>query len=167
MASAYDFSFTTLNGEPYPLAQHKGQPLLVVNTASKCGFTPQYAALQALTKSFPDLAIIGVPCNDFGGQEPGSATDIGQFCEINYGVSFPIMAKVTTKGPDAHPFIKWAVQEAGFLAKPRWNFYKYLVNREGQLEDWFASVTSPASKKFTAAVELLFYAEPADFAPGQ
>ena len=113
MASAYDFSFTTLKGEPYPLAQHQGKPFVVVNTASKCGFTPQYAALQELTKKVPDVTIIGVPCNDFGGQEPGSASDIGSFCEVNYGVSFPMMSKVTTKGPDAHPFFTWVVEEIG------------------------------------------------------
>ncbi len=155
MASAYDFSFTTLKGEPYPLAQHAGRPLLVVNTASKCGFTPQYKALQELTKSFPEVAIVGVPCNDFGGQEPGSADEIGQFCEVNYGVSFPMMAKVTTKGPEAHPFFTWVVDEAGFFAKPRWNFYKYLVNKQGGLEDFFISSTSPGSAKFASAVQKL------------
>ncbi len=129
----------------------------MVNTASKCGFTPQYAALQGLTKTFPDVAIIGVPCNDFGGQEPGSAEQIGQFCELNYGVTFPMMSKVTTKGPAAHPFFTWVVEEAGFLARPRWNFYKYLINRQGGLEDFFISTTSPDSKKFTGALQKLFY----------
>src|ERR1700757_2089887 len=157
MASAYDFSFTTLKGEDYPLAQHKGKPMLVVNTASKCGFTPQYAALQELTKSFPQVAIIGVPCNDFGGQEPGTADQIDSFCVINYGVSFPMMSKVTTKGPEAHPFFTWVVEEAGILAKPRWNFYKYLVNQQGELQDFFISSTSPASKRFVRALEKLFY----------
>jgi len=157
MASAYDFAFTTLKGEPYPLAQHKGKPLLVVNTASKCGFTPQYAALQGLTKTFPDVAIVGVPCNDFGNQEPGTADQIGSFCELNYGVTFPMMSKETTKGPAAHPFFNWVQQEAGFLAKPRWNFYKYLVNRNGELEDYFISTTSPASKRFASALQKLFY----------
>jgi glutathione peroxidase len=157
MASAYDFSFTTLKGEPYPLAQHQGKPMLVVNTASKCGFTPQYAALQELTKTFDQVAIIGVPCNDFGGQEPGTADQIGIFCTLNYGVTFPMMSKETTKGPAQHPFFKWVVEEAGFLAKPRWNFYKYLINRNGELEDFFISTTSPASKRFANALELLFY----------
>lgn len=157
MASAYDFSFTTLKGEPYPLTQHQGKPMLVVNTASKCGFTPQYAALQELTKKFPDVAIIGVPCNDFGNQEPGSAEEIGSFCELNYGVSFPMMSKETTKGPQAHPFFGWVVQEAGFFARPRWNFYKYLINRKGELENYFISTTSPSTKRFTNALELLFY----------
>lgn len=157
MASAYDFSFTTPKGEPYPLSQHKDSPILVVNTASKCGFTPQYAALQGLVKRFPSLAIIGVPCNDFGGQEPGSDDEIGQFCALNYGVTFPVMRKEHCVGPDAHPFFNWVVDEARFLAKPRWNFYKYLVNRTGELEDFFLPITKPDSKKFINAVELLFY----------
>jgi glutathione peroxidase len=156
MASAYDFSFSTVKGAPYPLAQHRGKPLLVVNTASKCGFTPQYAALQELTKTMPDVAIIGVPCNDFGGQEPGSADQIDSFCVLNYGVSFPMMDKVTTKGAAAHPFFNWVAQEGGFLAKPRWNFYKYLINRNGELQDFFISATSPASKRFQSALERLF-----------
>lgn len=157
MASAYDFSFTTLKGEPYPLAQHSGKPLLVVNTASKCGFTPQYAALQALSKKMPDVTIIGVPCNDFGGQEPGTADQIDSFCVLNYGVTFPMMDKVTTKGPAAHPFFNWVAEEGGFLARPRWNFYKYLINRTGGLQDFFISATSPASKRFQNALEQLFY----------
>jgi len=157
MASAYDFSFTTLTGEPYPLAQHKGRPMVVANTASQCGFTPQYAALQALTVKFPDLVVIGVPCNDFGGQEPGSNADIGQFCELNYGVTFPMMAKVTTKGPEAHPFFDWVAREAGILARPRWNFYKYLIDKEGELENYFLPITAPDSKRFIGEVELLFY----------
>lgn len=156
MASAYDFSFTTLKGEPYPLAQHKGKPLVVVNTASKCGFTPQYAALQALTKTWPDIALIGVPCNDFGGQEPGTAAEIDRFCALNYGVTFPMMSKVRCVGPQAHPFFTWAVAEGGFLAKPRWNFYKYLINKEGELEDFFFPLTRPDAKRFTRAVKRVF-----------
>lgn len=155
MASAYDFAFTTLQGQPYPLAQHAGKPFVVVNTASKCGFTPQYAALEALVKQDPHVTIIGVPCNDFGGQEPGSAEEIGQFCAMKYGVSFPMMSKVTTKGPDAHPFFTWVQDEAGFLAKPRWNFYKYLVDKQGGLADYFIPLTSPASRKFTQALARL------------
>ena len=159
MASAYDFSFETLDGKPYPLKALEGQPLLVVNTASKCGFTPQYAALQALWKaqSGAGLMVIGVPSNDFGGQEPGSNAEIGQFCTANYGVEFPMMAKVKVTGPEAHPFFKWVAAEAGFLAKPRWNFFKYLVNRQGELENWFSSIARPDSKKFIGEVEKLYY----------
>ncbi|WP_297489233.1 glutathione peroxidase [Acidocella sp.] len=157
MASAYDFSFTTPKGADYPLAQHRGKPMLVVNTASKCGFTPQYEALQELTKSFPQVVIIGVPCNDFGGQEPGTADQIDSFCVINYGVSFPIMGKVTTKGPEAHPFFTWVQEQGGSLAKPRWNFYKYIIDQQGALADYFISSTSPASKRFIRALEKVFY----------
>jgi len=159
MASAYDFSFETVQGKPFPLKDLAGKPFVVVNTASKCGFTPQYKALENVWKQFQGagLVVIGVPSNDFGGQEPGTNTEIAQFCELNYGVDFPIMSKVHAKGPDAHPFFKWVVDEAGFLAKPRWNFYKYLVNKKGELEEWFSSVTSPDSKKFTSEVQKLFY----------
>jgi glutathione peroxidase len=157
MASAYDFSFTTLRGAPFPLNALEGQPFIVVNTASKCGFTPQYQALQQVWQQYREvgLTVIGVPCNDFGGQEPGTEAEIGQFCTANYGVDFPMMSKVHVKGPEAHPFFKWAAGQGGIFARPRWNFYKYLVNREGRLEDWFAAATKPDSKKFTAAIAKL------------
>ncbi len=159
MASAYDFSFETLDGKPYPLKALEGMPMVVVNTASKCGFTPQYAGLQALWKAQQGagLVVIGVPSNDFGGQEPGSNAEIATFCEVNYGVGFPMMAKVPVTGPNAHPFFKWVIQEAGFLAKPRWNFFKYLINRQGGLENWFSSIAKPDSKKFIGEVEKLYY----------
>ena len=156
MASAYDFSFTTLKGEAYPLAQHEGKPLIVVNTASKCGFTPQYAGLQALSQQRPDLTIIGVPCNDFGGQEPGSEAEIGLFCETNYGVTFPMMSKVHCIGAAAHPFFAWVHKVGGWMARPRWNFYKYLINKEGQLEDFFLPVTPPDSSRISSQIERLF-----------
>ncbi len=157
MASAYDFSFTTLKGEDYPLAQHSGKPLVVINTASKCAFTPQYEALQALSRKFTDITFIAVPCNDFGGGEPGTASEIDSFCVLTYNVTFPIMSKVTTKGPAAHPFFTWVADEKGGLAKPRWNFYKYLINRQGRLLDYFVPSTTPGSKKFAHALEALFY----------
>ena len=155
MAIAYDFSFETLQGKPYPLKDLAGRPLLIVNTASKCGFTPQYKALEALWQAnkAKGLVVIGVPCNDFGGQEPGTHEQIASFCELNYGVDFPMMAKVHVKGPDAHPFFQWAAGQGGFLAKPRWNFFKYLINKNGGLETWFSSLTSPAAPKFTSAVQ--------------
>jgi glutathione peroxidase len=155
MASAYDFSFKTLRGETFDLGgAHAGKPLLVVNTASKCGFTPQYAGLQSLWQDFKEsgLVVIGVPSNDFGNQEPGTDDEIGSFCEVNYGVGFPMMEKVHVKGPQAHPFFTWVGGEGGFLAKPRWNFYKYLIGRDGQLADWFTSTTKPDSEKVKAAV---------------
>ena len=154
MASAYDFSFQTLQGQPYPLSALAGRPLLVVNTASKCGFTPQYKGMEGVWKEFSaaGLIVIGVPCNDFGQQEPGTAEEINQFCEINYGVDFPMMSKVHVKGPEAHPFFTWAAGQGGFFSRPRWNFYKYLINRQGQLEDWFSSKTAPDSAKLKAAL---------------
>ncbi len=157
MASAYEFAFETIAGKPFALRDLAGRPLLVVNTASQCGFTPQYAALEALWQANRQagLVVIGVPCNDFGGQEPGGNAEIAQFCQVNYGVDFPMMGKVHVKGREAHPFFKWVAAEAGFLARPRWNFFKYLVNRNGGLENWFSSLTKPESPKFTAAIRKL------------
>jgi len=153
--SAYDFSFDTLQGKPYPLKDLEGRPLVVVNTASKCGFTPQYKGLEALWRDHKSsgLVVIGVPSNDFGAQEPGNAQEIASFCELNYGVDFPMMAKVHVKGPDAHPFFKWAANQGGFLAAPKWNFFKYLIGKDGELVEWFSSITGPDSGKFKAAVE--------------
>ncbi len=153
--TAYDFEFTTLKGERFALGQFTGRPLLVVNTASKCGFTPQYAGLTEVWKQHKDegLVVIGVPSNDFGQQEPGSADDIGSFCEINYGVDFPMMEKVRVKGPNAHPLFQWLAVEGGFLSRPRWNFYKYLIGRDGKLATWFGSPTKPDSVKFGRAVK--------------
>jgi glutathione peroxidase len=159
MASAYDFAFETIQGKPYALRDLAGRPLVVVNTASKCGFTPQYKALEGVWQAYKEagLVVIGVPSNDFAGQEPGANEEIAQFCYANYGVDFPMMSKVHVKGPQAHPFFKWVSAEAGFLAKPRWNFFKYLVNKNGELEEWFSSLTKPDSSRFTAEVQKLFY----------
>ncbi|HQT65199.1 MAG: glutathione peroxidase [Acidocella sp. 20-57-95] len=157
MQTAYDFSFETLQGKPYPLKDLTGRPLVIVNTASKCGFTPQYKGLEALWRDHKDsgLMVIGVPCNDFGGQEPGSADEISSFCELNYGVDFPMMAKVHVKGPAAHPFFKWVSGQGGFMTSPKWNFFKYLIGKDGQLTDWFSSITAPDSTKFQAAISKL------------
>ena len=155
--SVYDFSLKTLRGEDFPLSALRGRPLLIVNTASKCGFTPQYAGLQALQTAWGGqdggLVIIGVPSNDFGNQEPGDATAIGAFCEANYGVTFAMMEKVHVKGADAHPLFHWLGAQAGFLGKPRWNFYKYLTRRDGSLADWFSSKTAPESPKLQSAIK--------------
>ena len=155
MASAYDFNFETLQGKQYALKDLTGQPLLVVNTASKCGFTPQYKALEEVWRQYRDkgLVVIGVPSNDFGQQEPGTHDEIAQFCELSYGVDFPMMGKVHVKGGEAHPFFKWVAKEGGFFSRPRWNFFKYLVGKDGQLVDWFVSVTVPNSQKVKAAIE--------------
>jgi glutathione peroxidase len=154
MANAYDFSFETLQGKPYALKDLTGRPMVVVNTASKCGFTPQYKGLEALWRDHREqgLVVIGVPSNDFGAQEPGTHAEIASFCELNYGVDFPMMGKVHVKGPQAHPFFKWAASQGGFGASPKWNFFKYLIGKDGQLADWFSSITSPDSGKLKSAV---------------
>ena len=136
--TAYGFSFPALTGGDIRLAEYAGRPLLVVNTASLCGFTPQYAGLQELWTEFRGrgLVIIGVPSNDFGGQEPGGATEIAQTAQHHYGVTFPIAAKAVVKGSNAHPFYKWAA-EARPKDVPRWNFHKYLIGRDGYIAEVF------------------------------
>jgi glutathione peroxidase len=155
--TVFDFRLTTLTGKPYPLADLAGRPLLIVNTASKCGFTPQYAGLQALWTKMgrqeDGLVVIGVPSNDFGNQEPDEAVAIGEFCDRTYGVTFPLMEKVHVKGAEAHPLFKWLGEQGGFLSRPRWNFYKYLTGRDGTLATWFPSTTAPDSAKLLQAVE--------------
>ena len=153
--TAYDFSFDTLAGQPYPLAALRGRPLLVVNTASQCGFTPQYAGLEALwrARQAQGLVVIGVPCDDFGHQEPGDAADIGAFCEKNFGVSFPIMTKVHVRGDERHPFFGWLAETGGVLSRPRWNFYKYVVGKDGRVRSSFSSFTKPDAPKLRAAID--------------
>lgn len=154
--TAYDFTFQTLVGDKLlPLSSFKGKVLLVVNTASKCGFTPQYAGLEALYQEYKDrgLVILGVPSNDFGHQEPGTEAAIADFCQINYGVTFPMAAKEIVSGKNAHPFYLWAKQTLGFGTAPKWNFHKYLINRDGELVTYFYSTTSPKAKRLVNAVE--------------
>ncbi len=154
--SAYEFSFKTLGaGEPLPLKQFAGQAILVVNTASKCGLTPQYKALEELYLTHRDqgLVVLGVPSNDFLGQEPGSDADIAAFCERRFGVTFPLASKERVVGDDAHPFYVWARQVFGFLGVPRWNFHKYLINRQGHLVDFFVPTTGPDSARVKEAIE--------------
>lgn len=154
--TAYDFSFKTLMGqEPMPLIQFRGKVVLLVNTASKCGFTPQYEGFEKLYEKYKDkgLIIIGVPSNDFGGQEPGDDKQIAHFCQLNFGVTFPMASKEIVSGEAAHPFYLWAKTELGFGTAPKWNFHKYLVNRQGKLVDYFNSTTSPESSRLINAVE--------------
>lgn len=154
--SVFDFSLTTLDGHDYPLAALRGRPLLIVNTASQCGFTPQYAELEALQQRWGQaadgLVILGIPSNDFGNQEPGEAAAIGAFCSRNYGVTFPMMQKAHVKGAEALPLFRWLADEGGFLSRPRWNFYKYLIGRDGHLTRWFVSTTRPGSAKIARAI---------------
>lgn len=154
--SAYDYSFTSLmGGEEIPLAQFKGKVVLAVNTASHCGFTKQYEGLQALYDKYKDkgLVVVGVPSNDFGKQEPGSAEEIASFCKINYGVTFPITSKEKVVGDDAHPFYKWAHKSLGFGTAPKWNFHKYVIDKNGKVVEYFLSTTAPDSKTLTDAIE--------------
>lgn len=153
--TAYDFAFESLTGEPMPLSDYKGKVLLIVNTASKCGFTPQYKGLESLYETYKDkgLVIIGVPSNDFGAQEPGSAADIQHFCQLNYGVTFPMTSKYSVTGRQAHPFYQWAHEVLGFGSAPKWNFHKYLVDRQGRLVDYFGSATAPDADKLVSAIE--------------
>lgn len=154
--NAYSFSFNQLGSHaPLALSQYKGKVILIVNTASKCGFTPQYEQLEQLYKTYKDqgLVIIGVPSNDFGGQEPGSADEIANFCRVNYGVSFPMTDKEIVSGSKAHPFYLWARKTLGFGSAPKWNFHKYLIGRDGQLIGYYYSMTSPNSPKIIKAIE--------------
>src|SRR5580693_4671568 len=151
--TAYAFSFPALTGGDIRLGDYAGHPLLIVNTASLCGYTPQYAGLQELWTEFHDrgLMIIGVPSNDFGGQEPGGVTDIAETAQHQYGVTFPIAAKAVVKGPDAHPFYKWAAN-ARPRDVPRWNFHKYLIGRDGYLAEVFPETVEPLDTRVKTAI---------------
>ncbi|MFT9424493.1 MAG: glutathione peroxidase [Acetobacter syzygii] len=153
--SIYDFTLPALDGSSIDLSTYRGQPILIVNTASKCGFTPQYEGLQALWTQFhkAGLVVIGVPSNDFGQQEPGTSEEIASFCQKNYGVSFLMAARSPVKGPEAIPLFRWLNEELGFLARPRWNFFKYLTGRNGQPVAWFSCLTPPTSVRVRNAVE--------------
>jgi glutathione peroxidase len=151
--TAYGFSFPALEGGEIRLADFAGRPFMVVNTASLCGYTPQYAGLQLLWTEFHDrgLTIIGVPSNDFGSQEPGGSTDIAHTAQRHYGVTFPMAAKTVVKGANAHPFYKWAA-ETRPKDLPRWNFHKYLVGRDGYIADVFAEAVEPTDTRIRAAI---------------
>ncbi|MEE3895286.1 glutathione peroxidase [Priestia megaterium] len=146
--SVYEYSAKTIEDEDVSLSNYQGDVLLIVNTASKCGFTPQYKDLQALYEEEKEngLTVLGFPCNQFGGQEPGSSNDIEQFCELNYGVSFPMFAKVDVKGEHAHPLFTYLTEQApGLLGSKgiKWNFTKFLVNRQGEVVKRYAPQTAP------------------------
>jgi glutathione peroxidase len=151
--TAYAFSFAGLEGGEIKLADHAGKPILVVNTASLCGFTPQYAGLQQLWERYRQrgLMIVGVPSNDFGGQEPGGAAEINKTAHGEYGVGFPLAAKAQVKGASPHPFYKWAASERP-LETPRWNFHKYLVGRDGHIAAVFATDIEPMDARVINAI---------------
>jgi glutathione peroxidase len=156
--SIYDFKATSLDGAEVSLDQYRGKVLLIVNTASRCGFTPQYQGLENLYQRYRDrgLVVLGFPCNQFGTQEPGSAEEIRSFCTMNYGVSFPIFAKIDVNGEHADPLFKYLKTQAkGLLGSTaiKWNFTKFLVNRQGEVVDRYGSATKP--ENLTAAIEKL------------
>lgn len=155
--SAHDFRFNSIDGGLLPLKAYKSKPVLVVNTASFCGFTPQYKDLEALWSRYRGrgLVVLGVPSNDFGEQEPGTAAEIKTFCITNYAVDFPLASKEKVLGGEAHLFYRWIVQELGEAAAPRWNFHKYLIGPEGEIVGTWPSRVSPLSLEITKEIEAL------------
>ena len=148
--SIYDFQMNSIDGQVIDFKQYEGKTLLIVNTASKCGYTPQYADLQALHEKFGNnLTILGFPANNFGSQEPGSNSEIAQFCEKNYGVSFQMFEKISVKGDDQHPLYQWLKEQTG--EEPTWNFCKYLVKPDGTVK-FFPSKVNPMDEEITGAI---------------
>jgi len=155
MSNAYDFTFTGIDGAPLPLATFKGKPVLVVNTASKCGLTPQYDGLVKLYDVYKDqgLVVLGVPCNQFAGQEPGTEPEIAAWCASTYKVDFPLTAKTDVKDATRHPFYAWAEEALGAPAVPVWNFSKILIGKEGEAVAAFGPRTDPLDPTIVSAVE--------------
>ena len=151
----YDIEIESINGEIISLSKYKGKTIFLVNVASNCGFTKQYADLQNLWEKYreKDLIVIGMPSNQFGGQEPGSNTEIKDFCETNFNINFLMTSKQDVKGENAHEIYKWAKISYGKSAVPKWNFHKILINNEGIIVDTFASFTNPMSKKVVLKIE--------------
>ena len=152
---AYDFKFKDLDGSPLSLSEYKGKIIIAVNVASQCGFTKQYDDMQDIWEKYQSKGIImlGIPSNDFGGQEPGTSTEIKTFCEAKFGITFPMTEKVVVKGDNAHPFYIWAKKNYGDSAVPKWNFHKIIIDRSGKIHDTFSSITNPSSKKFIKVIE--------------
>ena len=153
-STAHDFSFTSIDGGDLPLETYRGKVVLLVNTASMCGFTSQYEGLQSLWTEYKEegLVVLGVPSDDFGGQELDDAKQVKEFCTVNYGIDFPMADIVHVKGSNAHPYYKWIADAHGGLAVPRWNFHKHLIDGNGALIDWFASTTGPKSARLRKAI---------------
>jgi glutathione peroxidase len=154
---AYRFQFVSIDGESLPLDAWRGRPVLVVNTASFCGYTPQYSELEVLWQRYRDrgLVVLGVPSNDFGRQEPGSAGEIKEFCTTNYSVDFPLTEKCRVIGGEAHPFYRWVADNLGEAGTPRWNFHKYLVGPDGQLAGAWPAQVAPTDRRITGEIERL------------
>ena len=155
MPTAHDFDFTSIDGKPLPMKGFDGKAVLVVNTASQCGLTPQYEGLESLWSDYRDkgLVVLGVPSNDFGAQEPGTESEIQSFCTTNFGVDFPMTSKVPVTGDKAHPFYQWAKTELGAEAEPKWNFHKILVGKDGKLIGGFGSRTEPSDPDLRQAID--------------
>ncbi|HEY2707891.1 MAG TPA: glutathione peroxidase [Caulobacteraceae bacterium] len=155
MSNAYDFSFKSIDGADLPLASFKGKPVLVVNVASKCGLTPQYEGMEALYRDYRDkgLVVLGVPCNQFAGQEPGTEAEIQDFCATTFGVDFPMTGKVDVKDGERHPFYAWAEEKLGTPAVPVWNFHKILIGADGEAIAAFGPRTAPQDPTVVEAVE--------------
>ena len=153
----FELNIKNINGEEMDLSRFKGKTILLVNVASKCGFTKQYTDLQSLYKKYKDrgLVIVGVPSNQFGAQEPGSNKEIKEFCETNFNITFPITDKVNVKGKNAHELYLWAKENYGGSAIPKWNFHKILINKKGKIQVTFNSFVTPLSKKIINQIELI------------
>ena len=151
---AYDFNFNGIDGNKIELSEYRNKVIVVVNVASRCGYTPQYEGLQTLYSKYKtkNLVVIGVPTNNFK-QEPGSNSEIKDFCETNFGINFPMTEKIAVLGNNAHPFYKWAKDNYGMGAIPKWNFHKIIIGRDGKVSNTFASFTKPMSKKFLESIE--------------
>ena len=160
--SAWDFGFSSIDGGELPLAQYRGQVVMVVNTASRCGLTPQYEALEGIYRQYRDrgFVLLGVPSNDFAGQEPGTEAEIKSFCTTKFAVDFPLTGKSSVIGAEAHPFYRWVVAERGDAAAPRWNFHKILVGRDGEIAGIFSSRTVPDAAEVTGAIETALESPP-------
>ena len=154
----YSLSCNTIDGEEYNFSQLKGKKVLIVNTASKCGFTPQYSGLQKIYDRYKDdgFVVLGVPSDDFN-QELSSDDDVKKFCEIRFGVNFPLTSIQKIKGESAHPLYKWISGNTSVIGQPRWNFHKYLIDKEGQIINWFSSMTSPTSEGLLKQIEQALY----------
>lgn len=162
--SAHDFTFDMPYGAPLALKDFAGKAVLVVNTATECGFSGQLAGLQQLHETYgaKGLVVLGVPSNDFGGQEPRADGEIAKFCEAKYGAEFPLTAKTSVRGKKAHPFYLWAAETLGPAARPNWNFHKYLIGPDGRLAAWFPTPVPPTAPAVTGEIETLLAAGPAN-----
>ena len=155
--SAYEFNFNDLDGSPISLSEYKNKVIVIINVASQCGFTKQYEDMQKIWEKYQtkDFVMIGVPSNDFGGQEPGTNKEIKNFCESKFGITFPMTEKTSVKGELAHPFFKWAKDTYGKSAIPKWNFHKIIIDKNGRISETYSSITKPSSNKFIRTIEKL------------